>query len=240
VSIARRYEEIDSRVKVFINETNLGDYPNRNKAASLASGKYIKYLDSDDLIYPHGLAVFTESMEKNPTAALGISSRISLPLQPFPHLLTPRQAYHRHFFEYGLLDFGPTGVIIRRDVFLEIGCFSGKRFIGDSECWMKIAARHPVLELPSALIYWRRHEGQEFQEGLGGINGGYFIMALPMLRETFDNPNCPLNEAEKTSLLKTQYRQYGRALIKHVLKSGQVRKSLHWARELKIPLTAIF
>ncbi len=240
VCIAQKYAATDLRIKVYINETNLGDYPNRNKAASLAKGKYIKYLDSDDIIYSHGLAVFAESMEKNPTAALGISSKIGLPLKPFPHLLSPHESYHRHFFEYGLLDFGPSGVIIRKEAFLKVGGFSGKRFVGDSECWMKIAASNPVLEVPSALIYWRRHEGQEFQEGLGGINGGYFRMALPMLRETFAIPNCPLNEAEKAGLLKTQYRQYGRALIKHVLKSGQVRKSLHLARELKIPLTAIF
>ena len=31
VGIAKKYEELDSRVKVYINEVNLGDYPNRNK-----------------------------------------------------------------------------------------------------------------------------------------------------------------------------------------------------------------
>ncbi|HEV2714429.1 MAG TPA: glycosyltransferase family A protein, partial [Terriglobales bacterium] len=49
--IARRYTS-DSRVQVHVNEKNLGDYPNRNRAASLARGKYLKYLDSDDVIYP--------------------------------------------------------------------------------------------------------------------------------------------------------------------------------------------
>ena len=51
VEIAKKYERMDERVKVYINETNLGDYPNRNKAASYASGEYLKYVDSDDLVY---------------------------------------------------------------------------------------------------------------------------------------------------------------------------------------------
>ena len=45
VAIARTYQEQDTRIKIFQNEKNLGDYPNRNKAVSYASGKYIKYLD---------------------------------------------------------------------------------------------------------------------------------------------------------------------------------------------------
>jgi glycosyltransferase involved in cell wall biosynthesis len=39
VAIAQKYEEKDARIKVYINETNLGDYPNRNQAASYAQGK---------------------------------------------------------------------------------------------------------------------------------------------------------------------------------------------------------
>ena len=55
VSIAKEFALRDQRIKVYVNDQNLGDYPNRNKAASYAIGKYIKYLDSDDRIKPAGL-----------------------------------------------------------------------------------------------------------------------------------------------------------------------------------------
>ena len=58
-----------------LSQTNLGDYPNRNKAASYAKGKYIKYLDADDLIYPHGLEVMVHTMEQFPKAGLGDLSK---------------------------------------------------------------------------------------------------------------------------------------------------------------------
>ncbi|GAB3663604.1 hypothetical protein GCM10028791_39020 [Echinicola sediminis] len=42
LEIARSFEKNDDRVKVILNDKNYGDYPNRNKAASHAQGKYLK------------------------------------------------------------------------------------------------------------------------------------------------------------------------------------------------------
>ena len=74
MEIARQYAEKDQRVKVYRNERNLGDYPNRNKAASYATGKYLKYVDADDLIYPWGLELLVQMMEKFPNAGWGLCS----------------------------------------------------------------------------------------------------------------------------------------------------------------------
>ena len=68
VEIAQSYAENDSRIHLHVNPINLGDYPNRNYAASLAKGKYIKFLDADDLIYPNGLEVMVKTMEEYPNA----------------------------------------------------------------------------------------------------------------------------------------------------------------------------
>jgi glycosyltransferase involved in cell wall biosynthesis len=237
VAIARKYEAIDKRIKVYINDKNLGDYPNRNNAASKATGKYLKYLDSDDMIYPYGLEVFVRSMERYPDAALGIVSRNPFQVQPFPIVLTPEQSYRKHFFKVGVLDIGPTGVIIRRDVFEKLGGFSGKRFVGDKECWFKIAALHNVLELAPSLIFWRQHEGQEYDLGDSGIDGGYFMMDLPLLRDVLGSEHCPLTAAERKQILDTNHHQYARRLIKHILKTGQVKKGLKRFSELQVSIT---
>ena len=70
LAIVQRYAERDNRIRVYVNESNLGDYPNRNQAARYASGKYIKYLDSDDKIFDFGLEYCITQMEKNPEAAI--------------------------------------------------------------------------------------------------------------------------------------------------------------------------
>src|SRR5580704_17559597 len=89
VEIARAYAAKDTRIKVFINERNLGDYPNRNQVATYARGEYLKYLDSDDLLYKHSLAAFVDFMETDSEVAMGISYKRNLTSEPFPVVLKP-------------------------------------------------------------------------------------------------------------------------------------------------------
>lgn len=239
-AIAQSYAAHDGRIKVQINAQNLGDYPNRNRAAILASGEYIKYLDSDDLFYPYSLEVFVHSMERYPEAALGVISRRVLTDAPFPLLLSSRQAYLNHFFGAGLLDYGPSGVIIRRSHFESIGRFSGKRFIGDQECWLRLAARYPVLELHPSLTFWRQHEGQEYQLGTHMLDGGYFLMVLPLLREILEDPCCPLSIAEKYIVMRKQEKMSARELIKQAIRTGNFAKAFRLMQELNITPIAAF
>lgn len=131
VEIARSYEELDQRVKVFVNDKNLGDYPNRNKAASYASGKYIKYVDADDYIYPNGLEIIVNQMEKFTDAAVGLFSLPQNIQKPFPILLSPREVYLYNFFGQGLFHKAPLSAIIRKDAFDQVGGFSLIRHAGD-------------------------------------------------------------------------------------------------------------
>jgi len=200
VEIARAYAAKDPRIQVHVNEQNLGDYANRNQSASYATGKYIKYLDSDDFLYPHGLAFFVESMEQYPDAALGLSSRAVQLDSPFPVLFGPESSYRNHFFKNGFLDCGPTGAIIRTDIFRSMGGFSGKRMIGDFELWLKIAAQYPVVVTAPALVFWRVHDGQEFFAGVE--NGVYLEMNLPVVTEAMESPHCKLAKAERERVIQ--------------------------------------
>ncbi|MFD2036795.1 glycosyltransferase family 2 protein [Belliella marina] len=49
IEIVKKYQERDSRIKLLINETNSGPAVSRNKAIEAANGKYIAFLDSDDM-----------------------------------------------------------------------------------------------------------------------------------------------------------------------------------------------
>ena len=101
LAIAKSYEQKDPRIKVYINQTNLGDYPNRNKAASYAKGTYIKYLDADDLIYPHGLEIMVHTMEQFPEAGLGISQKVAEDIKPYPFVMQPKETFKREFLMRG-------------------------------------------------------------------------------------------------------------------------------------------
>jgi glycosyltransferase involved in cell wall biosynthesis len=163
VSIAQSYAANDNRIKVYTNEQNLGDYKNRNKAASYAKGTYIKYLDSDDMIMPWGLEVLVYGMNRFPDAALGISTNHHENII-YPLLLSSSDAFRSYYYKNKVLSVGPTAAIIRKDVFDQIGGFSGENYIGDTQLWLRIAQFSPVVYLPTGLIYWREHSGQQIVE----------------------------------------------------------------------------
>jgi glycosyltransferase involved in cell wall biosynthesis len=160
VNIAREYEKKDSRIKLYVNHHNLGDYANRNKAATLSTGKYIKYLDSDDLILPNGLKKFVLAMEEYPNVAFALSLDPLFNMKGVT-LKLPQEIYSDHFGGVGILNCGPSGAIIKRDIFFEADGFSEVRFIGDTELWLKISQKHSMIVLEPNLIYWREHAEQD-------------------------------------------------------------------------------
>jgi glycosyltransferase involved in cell wall biosynthesis len=193
--IAQSYAAKDSRIRAFRNETNLGDYLNRNRAASFARGTYLKYLDSDDLIYPWGLGAMVACMKRFPEAGLGLSA-IAEPHRPHPTLLSPREAYLEHFTRTDLFGRAPGSAIIRREAFEEVGGFSGRRFVGDTELWLSLARKFGLLRLPRDLV-WDRTQGLQekiYEQGtdVEAVRHELWIGAL-------NHPECPLSQDERAA-----------------------------------------
>ncbi len=63
VNVVKSYS--DSRIKLFINENNIGMIPNWNKTMEYANGKYIKILPADDLIYPNCLELQAKILDED-------------------------------------------------------------------------------------------------------------------------------------------------------------------------------
>jgi glycosyltransferase involved in cell wall biosynthesis len=205
VEIAKQYEAKDNRVKVFVNEKNLGDYPNRNKAASYGRGTYLKYLDSDDVMRNDCLEKMVSQMELCPECAFGISSR------SLNHSIihTPENSYRVHFFERGILDISPSGSIIRNDVFKIENGFWETRCVSDFEFWLRLAKKYAVIEMEKDLIYWREHEGQEIN--LGRIE--YLEHNINIVSEKLKG-SC-LTEAEQNEILKSYRKATSRQILKN-------------------------
>jgi len=161
LAIAQEYVAKDPRVKIFINEKNLGDYPNRNKAASYATGKYLKYIDADDYIYPWGLQLLVEMMEKFPEAGWGLCSLEQNENKIFPFLLNCAETYEYNYFGPGLFHKAPLSSIINRNAFEKIGGFSGKQHLGDYELWHLLALKYPIVLMPQGIVWHRIHETKQ-------------------------------------------------------------------------------
>jgi glycosyltransferase involved in cell wall biosynthesis len=161
VEIANAYAARDARIRVSVNERNLGDYGNRRHVASLARGRFLKYHDSDDVMYRHCLSTMFELLDAEPRAAFALSGSGSWPGGPCPMLLTPRLAYERECLGLGLFHQGPASALFRTDAFRALGGFPEIAYAGDYLFWLRACASVSVLLVPGDLFYYRVHPGQE-------------------------------------------------------------------------------
>jgi glycosyltransferase involved in cell wall biosynthesis len=205
--IARRYERLDSRVEVVVNEVNLGQFTNRNRSIDLVETPLLKFHDSDDLMYPHCLAVMVELLEGAPTAGFALSGGRNWSGGPCPMLLSPKLAYEREFLGSGLFHCGPAGALFRSDLLRELGGFPERGVASDYCFWLKACAHTHVVLVPADLFWYRIHPGQELQSTLAGRD---YASANGDGWRALNDPRCPL-EGEA---LQTAKRNFLRVLVK--------------------------
>lgn len=219
LEIAHEYAAKDDRIRMYQNETNLGDYPNRNQAASYATGKYIKYLDADDMLTNFMLEIMVHAMEEHPTAAVGLfdHSRVK---PVYPLLISPRETYLKSFNgQYDFIHRSPLGAIINREIFNREGGFCDERMTGDFELWLRLGARYPIVLIPGgAPGYYREHEEQEMtlhsSDCIWPLK--YEILSLAKLT----SPDCPLDKDESQLHSWAQKRKIARTILYGIKRHG--------------------
>ena len=219
VSIAKEFMMRDGRVRVYVNEKNLGDYSNRNKAASYAKGKYLKYLDSDDKIYSWGLGYCVQMMERFPEAGIGIIYHKGKIDQDY---LLGDIAIKKHFFESSILNIGPSGTVLRKSVFNKIGGFDALYGPASDKYFnLKIAFHVPVVLLKKDFFFYRIHDGQEFNDKYK-----YLCFDYKYLCDAFRIPGFPLNENEKSYLLEKAETYYTKDVLYYLLTTKKFIKTI--------------
>lgn len=215
VLIANTYATKDSRIKVFINEKNAGDYQNRNIAASHAKGKYLKYIDADDYIYPWGLEILVKMMEQFPSAGWGLCSLEQDEYKPFPFQLSPREAYEYEYFGPGIFHKAPLSSIIKRNVFESVRGFSGKQHLGDFELWHLLASDFPLLLMPHGIVWHRVHAEQQSMENRINplVPFKYAVSALHFFETA---TTIPLSESQIKCIQKKIRRKLSHLIIRRL------------------------
>jgi glycosyltransferase involved in cell wall biosynthesis len=189
VDIMHDYARRDDRIRISINDRNLGDYGNRRRIAELARGEFLKYHDSDDVMYPHCLQAMVEPLAAEPRAAFALSRAGAWPGGPCPMLLTPRLAYEREFLGFGLFQQGPASALFRTEAFRALGGFPAVAQVGDYLFWLRACTSVSVLLVPGDLFYYRTHPGQELTKP---AHVRAYARANGEAWRILNSPECPL------------------------------------------------
>lgn len=148
----------DERIKLFVNETNIGAALSRNFAIREAKGKWIAFLDSDDLWHPNKLEKQVSFMEKKGynfsyTNYIEIdeSSVPNANIITGPQILTERTL--NNFCYLGCLtvmyDRETVGLIQIKDLPKN----------NDYALWLKVIKKSDCYLLPESLASYRKRQG---------------------------------------------------------------------------------
>jgi glycosyltransferase involved in cell wall biosynthesis len=235
--IAKQFERIDSRVKVYQNQENIGQFRNRNLAASRANGLYLKYLDSDDLLYPYGLSILVKAALRYPDAGL-LASVVSSEGTPFPIEIQPDESYRRFFVAGSFPSVGPTDLLIKKSAFEAVTGFTIPSYAGtDVEFMLKLAAIYPIVMTEPGVAWYRVHNGQEIHEAVS--TSEYEINNFKCWTELLLHPNCPLSRNDVDLAMKKLKRSQLRVVIKRALRLD-IKVAYKMTKNLNPTLTDFF
>lgn len=176
----------DPRLRLLFNEKNRGQHACRNQAIAQARGKWIAFLDSDDVYLPARLAAFRLAISRSPAAGFVFSNAylhrygrvIGLlfdPAREIPRGVVPG------YYAVGdrFLPYVTTMVAVRADAFGKFGTFrEDLRILEDTELYARMfegGLEVEALKEPLAVRFL--HEGQitrdharDFDEAMVALN----------------------------------------------------------------------
>ena len=220
VSIAHDFALKDTRIKVFINQVNLGDYPNRNKAASYSSGEFIMYVDSDDILLKNSIKNYIVALTNFPDLNFIIYCDNKQALGIYP--LQSKEAILNHYFKKSNLLCGPGGIFIRKTFFEKIGHFPEKYGpANDMYFNVKAASFSEIYINPIDPIIYRIHDQQESKNLFSYIYNNYLFN-----NDLISEIDLPLSLKEKDFILKKNKRRFVVNVYRDFLQHRNFKKTL--------------
>lgn len=147
----------DYRIRYIKNEKNSGAAVSRNRALREAKGKWIAFLDSDDLWHPEKLEKQIAFMVKNNYKFTYTDYRIQLNGEWLPYVYTgPKVVNKRKMKDYCY--FSTITVVYDRE-YVGLIQIEPIRKNNDYAMWLKIIEKSPCYRFPECLSYYIKHDG---------------------------------------------------------------------------------
>jgi glycosyltransferase involved in cell wall biosynthesis len=179
---AGKLAEFGTKLRV-IEQPHTGVSAARNKGAAAAGGRYLAFLDSDDLWLPQKLAIQTAFMDYHPEIAICQTNEIWLRrgvrVNPKAKHRKPSGDIFQRSLDLCLVS--PSAVMMTRELFYQSGGFDESLPVcEDYDLWLRIATGHSVPLIPDALTVKRGGHSDQLSHSQWGMDR-YRIAALEKL-----------------------------------------------------------
>jgi teichuronic acid biosynthesis glycosyltransferase TuaG len=193
--VVQRYVDQDSRIRLFELGANSGSPGHvRNIGIKQARGKYVAFLDADDLWVSEKLEKQVTYFESSPNQKLGLlfsrfNSFYETPSDSFENNEINTFGIKNSYYRLLVQDYIPTlTVLIKKTVIDEIGVFD-PNLIGteDWDLWIRIGSQYDFYCIEEKLAYYRIHS-----EGISKKMEKHFEEQFKVLeKHLISNPNIP-------------------------------------------------
>lgn len=223
-ALVETYAKSDSRIRFYRNDRNLGDYPNRNRAASYVRGEYFTYLDSDDKMISDGLERCIKCLLDHREAGIGMYWTGTGNIE-CPPPMSSKEAILYHFFKRPYLTCGPGGTVLKKSFFDSVGGYPEKYGpANDMYFNLKAACQTTVVLFPFSFYEYRRHDAQESSSWYGYLFNNYIF-----LKDALTELPLPLDKKQKNWISVKNKRRFLITLIRYLFITrnlGHVRTAI--------------
>ncbi|MBU2597252.1 MAG: glycosyltransferase, partial [Planctomycetes bacterium] len=160
-STKQMFEKNGYNVRYYWQE-NTGDANARNKLIELASGKYISFLDSDDLLYPDALEKMAEVMPQGSEDVVVYGPYVAI--DKYGNILRrgKKKLFNgritRHLFENILIH--SCGSLFPKKVLVQAEGFDNSLPVcSDYDLWLRLSLDYDFISIDKPVFKRRRHSG---------------------------------------------------------------------------------
>ncbi|MFR4520086.1 MAG: glycosyltransferase [Fusobacterium sp.] len=225
--IILEYKKIDKRIKVF-NKGRVGRAQGLNYLVSIAKGKYVANIDSDDFSYKKRLEKEVEFLEKNKKIVLvGTGSNlIDEEDKIIQEKIMPLNYEKIRKISARICPFNHSSVMFRKKEVIELGNYNKNlKAQIDYDLWIRIIKEYEVANLKEILSTKRVHSNQYFEQGILKINYG----------KLFLENKLSLKAIKELKLSKINYIYISYDFIKYLILSKiSTKNKLYLKKLLKI------
>lgn len=199
---------------IYRYQPNQGVSAARNQGIQMARGQWIAFLDSDDLWLPEKLETQILFFSNNPEINICQTEEVWIRNGRRVNPRKKHQKFSGDLFGPSLLLclVSPSAVMVRRDLFDEVGCFDeALPACEDYDLWLRISSRFPIYLIDRPLVVKRGGHPDQ----LSRITPALDRYRIAVLIKLLDSNRLTARQYALTfKALETKSRIYGQGCIK--------------------------